>query len=68
MPAPSAMFSPLTMQRSTSSSLAQAGQPLLDREPAGRAEHVCEEEDPQLRASAADGRTSIETWSPASFV
>ena len=48
--------------------LAQAGQPLLDREPAGRSEHICEEEDPQLRASAADGRTSIETWSPASFV
>jgi hypothetical protein len=48
--------------------LAQAGQPLLDRLPAGGAEDVCEEKDPQLRASAAEGRTSIDTWLPASFV
>ena len=41
--------------------VAQAAQPLLDREPAGRAEHVCEEEESQLSASAAEGRTSTET-------
>jgi hypothetical protein len=48
--------------------LAERGQPPFDREPSRRAEDVCEEEKSQLSASAADGRTSIDTWSPASFV
>ena len=68
MPAPSATFSPLTMHTSTPSSLAQRRQPLFDREPPGRAEDVCEEEDSQFRTSAAEGRTSTDTWLPASFV
>ena len=48
--------------------VAQRRQALLDREPPGRAEHVREEEDPQFRTSAAEGRTSTDTWLPASFV
>jgi hypothetical protein len=47
---------------------AQARQPLLDRPTARWAEDVGEEEDSQLRTSAAAGRTSTETWLPASFV
>jgi hypothetical protein len=46
----------------------QARQSLLDRPTARRAEDVGEEEDSQLRTSAAAGRTSTETWLPASFV
>ena len=45
MPAPSAMFSPFTMQTSAPSSLAQRRQPLLDGAPPGDAEDVCEKED-----------------------
>ena len=49
MPAPSATFSPLTMQKSDAELLAQAGQPFLDRAPAGHAEDVGEEEESQLQ-------------------
>ena len=48
--------------------VAQRRQPFLDREPSRRAEDVCEEEEPQLRTSAAEGRNSTDTWFPASFV
>jgi hypothetical protein len=48
--------------------LQQAGKALLDGNAPGRPEDVCEEEDPQLRTSAAEGRTSTDTWLPASFV
>jgi hypothetical protein len=48
--------------------LAQAGQRLLDRTPAGRAEDVCNEENPQGIESVAAGWTSIVTWFPASCV
>ena len=46
----------------------QPGQSLLDRAAAGNSEDVCEKENPQLRTTAADGRTSTVTWVPASFV
>jgi hypothetical protein len=46
----------------------QARETLLDRPPPRGAEDVGEEEDPQLRTSAAAGRTSTDTWLPASFV
>ena len=49
IPAPSATFSPLTMQKSTSSSSRRRGQALLDRAPPGGAEHVGDEEDPHGR-------------------
>ena len=68
MPAPSAMFSPLTMQTSAPSSSRSAGQAFLDGAAARRAEHVREEEDSQLRTSDAAGRSSTETWLPESFV
>ena len=61
MPAPSAMFSPLTMQTSAPSSSRSAGKPLLDRAPPGDAEDVGEKEDSQFRTSDAAGRISIET-------
>ena len=48
--------------------LAQAGQAFLEGAPAGDAEDICEEEDSQFRTSVAAGRSSIETWLPASFV
>jgi hypothetical protein len=48
--------------------LAQAGQAFLDRAPARDAEDICEEEKSQFRTSVAAGRSSIETWLPASFV
>jgi hypothetical protein len=41
--------------------LTQARKTLLDRPPARGAEDVGEEEDSQLRTSAAAGRTSIDT-------
>jgi len=46
----------------------QRRQPPLDCKLPGRAEDVGEEEDSQFSASAAEARTSMETWSPASFV
>jgi hypothetical protein len=48
--------------------VAQPGQPFLDRTTPRDAEDVGEEEDPQLRTSAVAGRSSIDTWLPASFV
>ena len=48
--------------------LAQRGQAFLDGAPAGDAEDICEEEKSQFRTSVAAGRSSIETWLPASFV
>jgi hypothetical protein len=48
--------------------LAQRRQALLDGAPAGDAEDVREEEDPQLRTSDADCRMVTDTWSPLSFV
>jgi hypothetical protein len=48
--------------------VAQACEALLYRAPPRDAEDVCEEEDPQLRTSAVAGRSSIDTWFPASFV
>jgi hypothetical protein len=48
--------------------LAQPGQLLLDGATAGDAEDVCEEEESQLRTSDTAGRSSTETWLPASFV
>ncbi len=45
MPTPFATFSPLTMQTSTSSSLAQAGQQLLDRVATRTPDDVADEED-----------------------
>jgi hypothetical protein len=47
---------------------AQRGQSLLDGASARDAEDVREEEKSQLRMSDAAGRSSIETWFPASFV
>jgi hypothetical protein len=43
-------------------------QPLLDRAPPGDPEDVGEKEKSQFRTSDAAGRSSIETWFPASFV
>jgi hypothetical protein len=43
-------------------------QALFDRAPAGGAEHIGEEENVQFRTSDAAGRSSIDTWFPASFV
>jgi hypothetical protein len=49
--------------------LAQARQLRLDGATAGDAEDVCEEEESQFRTSSdAAGRTSTDTWLPASFV
>jgi hypothetical protein len=48
--------------------VAQTGQALFDRAPSGDAEDVREKEKSQLRTSDAAGRSSIETWFPASFV
>jgi hypothetical protein len=48
--------------------VAQRLQALLDGAPAGDAEDVGEEEDPQFRTSDADCRTVTDTWLPASFV
>jgi hypothetical protein len=48
--------------------LAQPGQLLLDCPTPRDAEDVGEEEDSQFRTSAAAGRTSTDTWLPASFV
>jgi hypothetical protein len=48
--------------------LAQRRQALLDGDAPRRPEDVGEEEDPQFRTSAAEGRTSTDTWLPASFV
>jgi hypothetical protein len=48
--------------------VAQSRQALLDRSTPRDAEDVGEEEDPQLRTSAVAGRSSIDTWLPASFV
>ena len=48
-PAPSAAFSPLTMQKSTSSSWRSSGQARLDRAPSGHAEDVGDEEEPHVR-------------------
>ena len=50
MPTPFATFSPLTMQTSTSSSLAQAGQQLLDRVATRAPDDVADEEDPHRAA------------------
>ncbi len=47
---------------------AQSVQPVFDSAPAGDAEDIREEEDSQFRTSVAAGRSSIETWLPASFV
>jgi hypothetical protein len=47
---------------------AQGVQPFLDGTPPGDAEDVREKEESQLRMSDAAGRSSIETWFPASFV
>ena len=47
---------------------AQRAEPLLDSATAGRAEHVGDEEDLQLSESVATGRTSSDTWLPASCV
>jgi hypothetical protein len=48
--------------------LAQRRQPLLDGATAGDAEDVGEEEDLQFSTSETAGRSSTETWLPASFV
>jgi hypothetical protein len=48
--------------------VAQTGQAFLDGAPAGDAEDIGEEEESQFRTSVAAGRSSIETWLPASFV
>jgi hypothetical protein len=48
--------------------LAQRRQSLLDGAPAGDAEDVREEEDPQFRTRDADWRMVTDTWSPASFL
>jgi len=48
--------------------VAQAPKAIFDRAPAGDAEDVREEEESQFRTSVAAGRSSIETWLPASFV
>jgi hypothetical protein len=46
----------------------QRRQALLDGAPAGDAEDICEEENPQFRTSEADCRTVTDTWLPESFV
>jgi hypothetical protein len=48
--------------------VAQPAKAIFDRAPAGDAEDVREEEESQFRTSVAAGRSSIETWLPASFV
>ena len=48
--------------------VAQARQAFFDGTPAGGAEDIREEEESQFRTSVAAGRSSIETWLPASFV
>jgi hypothetical protein len=48
--------------------LAQAAKAIFDRAPSGDAEDIGEEEESQFRTSVAAGRSSIETWLPASFV
>ena len=48
--------------------LAQTGQASRDRPAPRDAEDVGEEENSQLRTSAAAGRSSTDTWLPASFV
>jgi hypothetical protein len=48
--------------------VAQAAKAIFDRAPAGDAEDIREEEKSQFRTSVAAGRSSIETWLPASFV
>jgi len=48
--------------------LAERPEPLLDRAPTRSAEDVREEEDPQGRENVAAGRTTSETWLPASCV
>ena len=48
--------------------VAQPGQAFFDGTPAGDTEHIRKEEESQFRTSAAAGRSSIETWFPASFV
>ena len=48
--------------------LAQACEAFLDGAPAGDAEDIRKEEKSQFRTSVAAGRSSIETWLPASFV
>jgi hypothetical protein len=48
--------------------VAERRQAFFDSAPAGDAEDVGEEEESQLRTSVAAGRSSIETWLPASFV
>jgi hypothetical protein len=48
--------------------VAQAREASFDRAPAGDAEDVRKEEESQFRTSVAAGRSSIETWLPASFV
>ena len=48
--------------------VAQLRKTLLDRPSPRGAEDVGEEENSQFRTSAAAGRTSTDTWLPASFV
>jgi hypothetical protein len=48
--------------------LAQARQALLDRSAPGRAEDVCDEEEPQGVTSVAEVWTVTAKWSPASWV
>jgi hypothetical protein len=48
--------------------LPEAGQSLFDRVAAGDTEDVRQKEKFQFRTSVAAGRSSIETWLPASFV
>jgi hypothetical protein len=48
--------------------VAERGEAVLDGAAPGDAEDVGEEEDSQLRTSAAAERISTETWLPASFV
>jgi hypothetical protein len=48
--------------------LLERREPLLDRAPPRGAEDVREEEDPQDSENVAAGRTTSETWLPASCV
>ncbi len=48
--------------------LTQAAKAIFDCAPAGDAEDIREEEESQFRTSVAAGRSSIETWLPASLV
>jgi hypothetical protein len=48
--------------------LPQPVQASFDGAPSRGAEHICEEEESQFSTSDAAGRSSIETWLPASFV